>query len=83
MGNAWMLTPNAGASGVLGSTVLLDQPNHDRMAAALGPRLVAGQRLGDAVEAARRELAADMPLTGGSEILAGIALLGDPAMVVR
>jgi hypothetical protein len=83
MGNAWMLTPNAGASGVLGSTVLLDQPNHDAMAAALGPRLVAGQRLGDVVEAARRELAAGMPLHGGSEVLAGITLLGDPAMPLR
>jgi hypothetical protein len=78
-----MLTPNAGASGVLGSTVLLDQPNHDAMAAALGPRLVAGQRLGDVVEAARRELAAEMPLHGGSEVLAGITLLGDPAMPLR
>jgi hypothetical protein len=83
MGNAWMLTPNAGASGVFGSTVLLDQVNHDAMAAAIGPRLQSGVRLGEALEAARRELAADMPLTGGSEVLAGITLLGDPAMPLR
>lgn len=83
MGNAWMLTPNAGASGVFGSTVLLDQPNHDAMAAALGPRLTTGVRLGEALEAARRELALEMPLSGGSEVLAGITLLGDPAMPLR
>ena len=83
MGNAWMLTPNAGASGVFGSTVLLDQVNHDAMAAAIGPRLQSGVRLGEALEAARRELAAELPLHGGSEILAGITLLGDPAMRLR
>jgi hypothetical protein len=83
MGNAWMLTPNAGASGVFGSTVLLDQVNHDAMAAAIGPRLQSGVRLGEALEAARRELAAEMPLHGGSEVLAGITLLGDPAMPLR
>jgi hypothetical protein len=83
MGNAWMLTPNAGASGVLGATVLLDQPNHDALAAALGPRLQSGQRLGDAVEAARRALAPALPLHGGSEVLAGVTLLGDPAMPLR
>ncbi len=83
MGNAWMLTPNAGASGVFGSTVLLDQVNHDAMAAAIGPRLQSGVRLGEALEAARRELAVEMPLHGGSEVLAGITLLGDPAMPLR
>jgi hypothetical protein len=35
------------------------------------------------LEAARRELAAEMPLHGGSEVLAGITLLGDPAMRLR
>jgi hypothetical protein len=83
MGNAWVLTPNAGASGVFGSTVLLEQVNHDAVAAALGPRLQSGHRLGDAVEAARRALAPALPLHGGSEVLAGITLLGDPAMPLR
>jgi hypothetical protein len=83
MGNAWMLTPNAGASGVFGSTVLLEQVNHDALAAALGPRLQSGVRLGEALEAARRELAAEMPLNGGSEVLVGVTLLGDPAMRLR
>jgi hypothetical protein len=83
MGNAWMLTPSAGASGVFGSTVLLDQVNHDAMAAAIGPRLQSGALLGEALEAARRQLATGMPLTGGSEVLVGITLLGDPAMPLR
>lgn len=83
MGNAWMLTPSAGASGVFGSTVLLDQVNHDAMAAAIGPRLQSGALLGEALEAARRELATDMLLTSGSEVLVGVTLLGDPAMPLR
>jgi hypothetical protein len=63
--------------------VLLEQVNHDAVAAALGPRLQAGVRLGEALEGARRELAAEMPLHGGSEVLVGITLLGDPAMPLR
>jgi hypothetical protein len=35
------------------------------------------------LEAARRELAAEMPLNGGSEVLVGVTLLGDPAMRLR
>lgn len=83
MSNAWMLSAGKGASAVFGSTVLLDQPNHDKMAAALGPRLVAGQRLGDAIDAARAELAEDLSMFTGNEILIGITLLGDPATVIR
>lgn len=83
MSNAWMLSSGKGASAVFGSTVLLDQPNHDKMAAALGPRLIAGQRLGDAIDAARAELAEDLSMFTGNEVLIGITLLGDPATVIR
>lgn len=83
MGNTWLLSPNRGAASVFGSTVLLDQPNHDRMAAALGPLLRPGTRLGDAIDQARRQMATSSPITTGPETLVGITLLGDPALIIR
>jgi hypothetical protein len=83
MGNALVLTPNRGASAVFGSTVLLDQPNHDRFAAAIGPLLQPGVRLGDAVEEARRIMANRHDALEGVEVNVGVTLLGDPASLVR
>lgn len=83
MGNALVLTPNRGASAVLGSTVLLDQPNHDRLAAALGPRLQSEQRLGDVFESARQALSTTEGPLDGAELRLGMTLLGDPATLVR
>lgn len=84
MGHALMLTPNRGASAVIGSTVLLDQPNHDAMAAEIAPRLLPGTRVGDALLQAKRALAAAS--TGslqGDEVQVGISILGDPAQPLR
>ena len=84
MSHALMLTPGRGASGVLGSTVLLDQPSHDLMAGAIGPLLVSGQRIGDVVVTAKRQIA--NALDGelkGTEIFLGISLMGDPAQQIR
>ncbi len=84
MGHALMLTPQRGASGVMGSTVLLDQPSHDAMAQAMASRLIPGTRIGDAIVAAKREIAEQSqdPFKG-IEVYLGIALLGDPAQPIR
>lgn len=84
MGHALMLSPLRGASAVLGSTVLLDQPSHDAMAAAIAGRLTPGTRLGDAVQGAKRQIANDTQnVLGGMEVFVGISLLGDPAQPIR
>jgi hypothetical protein len=84
MSQALMLTPQRGASAVFGSTVLLDQPSHERMAAALGPRLQPGTRIGDAILAAKREVAEQsQDQMRGLEVYIGISLLGDPAQQIR
>ncbi len=83
MGNAWMLSAGKGASAVFGSTVLLDQPSHDLVARELATRLVPGVRLGDAIELSRAALRDTGDINSGSEIMVGIALLGDPATVIR
>jgi hypothetical protein len=84
MSHALMLTPGRGASGVLGSTVLLDQPSHERMAAAMGPLLNAGERIGDIVLRAKRQIAGELDgELKGTEIFLGISLMGDPAQQIR
>lgn len=83
MGNAWMLSVGKGASAVFGSTVLLDQPNHDLVARELATRLNPGVRLGDAIELSRAALRDIGDINSGAEVMIGIALLGDPAMVIR
>jgi hypothetical protein len=83
MGNTMVLSPNRGASAVFGSTVLLDQPNHDRIAAAMAPRLIPGARIGDVIEETRRELAGLRDVLDGGEVSLGISLLGDPASPIR
>lgn len=83
MGNAWMLSVGKGASGVFGSTVLLDQPSHDLVARELATRLVPGIRLGDAIELSRAALRDTGDINSGAEVMVGIALLGDPATVIR
>ena len=84
MGHALMLIPLRGASAVLGSTVLLDQPSHDAMAAAIAGRLTPGARIGDAVRDAKRQIADESRNAfGGIEVYLGISLLGDPAQPIR
>lgn len=83
LGTAFVTTPNRGASSLFGSTVLLDQPNHDRFAGNLAPRLQSSRRLGDVIEESRRELALSEDPLQGSEVRLGITLLGDPASIIR
>jgi len=55
--------------------------SHQALSAALLPRLVSGALLGDAVVAAKRELAIGQPAR--RDVIIGTALLGDPAMPLR
>ena len=83
MAQALLLTPNRGASAIVGATVLLDQISHDRMAAAVASRLVPGARIGDVIQAAKIALANDAQDPAGPEILLGQVLLGDPAQAIQ
>lgn len=83
MAQALLLTPNKGASAIVGATVLLDQMSHERMANAVSSRLLAGARIGDVIQAAKSELAANPTNPAGPEILLGQILLGDPAQPIR
>ena len=82
MAQALMLTPNKGASAIIGATVLLDQASHDAMMVAVADRLAPGARIGDVVQAAKAELKA-RPNGAGPEILLGQVILGDPAQPIR
>jgi hypothetical protein len=83
MAHALVLTPDRGASAVLGSTVLLDQGSHEAMANALAPLLVPGVRLGDAMLSVKQSLSEGYSHFDGTEVLAGTSLIGDPAQRVR
>ncbi|MFO1495490.1 MAG: C25 family cysteine peptidase [Lysobacterales bacterium] len=84
MGHALMLSANRGGSAVIGSTVLLDQPSHDAMARAMSGRLLPGTRIGSALVEAKRQIAAESTSQfSRNEIYLGIALLGDPAQMLR
>lgn len=78
MAHRLLLTPARGAAAVFGAAVLMDQASHDRMAAALAPVLIPGQRLGDAIQLAREKLPIEL-----REAQLGTVLLGDPAMPLR
>lgn len=83
LGTALINTPSRGASSVFGSTVLLDQPSHDRFGSKVAPRLQSTRRLGDVIEEARQELATTEDPLAGAEVRLGITLLGDPASVIH
>jgi hypothetical protein len=83
MAQALLLSPGRGASAVLGASVLMEQASHQRMAGALARHLSPGTRIGDALMAAKAELAADADDPAGPEILLGQILLGDPAQQIR
>jgi hypothetical protein len=83
MAQALLLSPGRGASAVLGASVLMEQSSHERMAAALAPRLEPGTRIGDALLAAQSALAHDPDAPAGPDLLIGQILLGDPAQAIR
>lgn len=83
MAQALLLSPGRGASAVLGATVLMEQRSHERMAGAMAGHLLPGVRIGDAMLAAKAELANDADDPAGPDILLGQILLGDPAQQIR
>jgi len=83
MAQALLLSPGRGASAVLGATVLMEQSSHQRIAGALARHLSPGVRIGDALSAAKAELAGDSQNPVGPDILLGQILLGDPAQQIR
>lgn len=83
MAQALLLSPQRGASAVFGASVLMEQRSHERMTAALSPRLQPGLRIGDAILEAKRELAGDLDNPADVDLLIGQTLLGDPAQILR
>lgn len=83
MAQALLLSPGRGASAILGASVLMEQSSHEQMAGAIARHLRVGTRIGDALLAAKAELAGDTDEPAGPEILLGQILLGDPAQQVR
>jgi hypothetical protein len=82
LGHRWLLTPDKGAATVLGSATLLETSSADALSERLAPLLTRpGMTLGDAVTAAKQELAASEP--DRTDALLGWTLLGDPALVLE
>jgi hypothetical protein len=81
LGPALLLAANGGAAATLGATSLADDTSENLLAPLLASQLtVPGIRLGDAVRAAKKQLAAEHP--GLADVQLGWTLLGDPTLVV-
>jgi hypothetical protein len=81
LGPALLLAPNGGAAATLGATTLAEDTSENALAPLLAAQLaVPGIRLGEAVLAAKRQLAEVQP--GLVDVQLGWTLLGDPALVV-
>jgi hypothetical protein len=81
MANVLLLSPDRGAVAVLGATTLTEDSSENLLGEFLMGRLVEpGETLGEAVLEAKRDLAAVSPDL--ADVLAGWALLGDPALVI-
>jgi len=82
LGHRWLLTPGKGAATVLGSATLLETSSADALSERLAPLLSQpGMTLGDAVTAAKQDLAASEP--DRVDAILGWTLLGDPALVLE
>ena len=82
MGHKFMLSGDRGAAAVLGASTLTQSSNESALGELLMPRIVApGMTIGEAVVAAKQELAATDPEP--ADVLLGWTLLGDPAVVVE
>jgi len=80
LGHRLLLTPDRGAATVLGSATLLETTSAQALSERLAPLLAQpGMTLGDAVTAAKQELAASHP--EDVDAILGWTLLGDPALV--
>lgn len=75
--HAWLLGPN-GAQAVIGASAITEASNDAVLARALARHLRTAPTLGEALLAAKRELAATRP--DALDVLLGTSLLGDPAL---
>jgi hypothetical protein len=76
-----MLRQGGGAAAVMGAATITTYREDDAFAALLQERLTTpGKPIGEAVLEAKRALAAENP--GMLEVILGLNLLGDPALVV-
>jgi hypothetical protein len=81
LGHAFLLAEDRGAAAVLGSSTLLSTRSEQLLARALAHRLVEpGATIGDAVTAARQELATHATLR--LDAILGWTILGDPALTL-
>ncbi len=81
MAHALMLRQGGGAAAVMGAATITTYREDDAFAALLQERLTTpGKPIGEAVLEAKRALAAENP--GMLEVILGLNLLGDPALVV-
>lgn len=81
MSQALLGTPNRGAAATIGASALSDFVSHKDLSELLGPRLLEGSRIGDALLQAKRELG--LMTQQRPDAIMGIELLGDPAMPLR
>lgn len=81
MSQAFLLSSN-GAATILGASSLTSLSSERALAGILQPLLLApGERLGDALVAAKRTLAEQMPQA--TDVILGWQILGDPALVLN
>jgi hypothetical protein len=82
LGHALMLSGQQGAAAVLGATALTNSQSDIELGQRYLPRVVEpGVTLGDALVAAKRDLAQQHPEM--RDVLVGWTILGDPALVVE
>lgn len=82
LGHALMLSGQQGAAAVLGATALTNSQSDIELGQRYLPRVVQpGVTLGDALVAAKRDLAQQHPEM--RDVLVGWTILGDPALVVE
>ncbi|MDY7092501.1 MAG: C25 family cysteine peptidase [Acidobacteriota bacterium] len=81
LGHVLLLDGDHGAAAVLGSSTLMDSASTRALGRFLAPRIAQpGQRIGDALTAAKQDLAVTEPER--LDVLLGWTLLGDPTLVV-
>ena len=82
LGHALMVAGDKGAAAVLGATALTDSESDIALGERYLPRIVQpGATIGDALLAAKRDLAQQHPEM--SDVILGWTILGDPALVVE
>ncbi len=81
LGNQLLLAPDRGAAAVLGASTLTEALSERRLGRRVFERLAApGVRLGDAITAAKQDLAETDP--GRLDVILGWTLLGDPTLTI-